>query len=106
MTKKEMFTTIKTLLADNADVVEFCDKQIEVLSRKRTSSKPTKTQIANESVKAEIAEVLSAAEAPLTVGEIVKALDNAYTSQKVSALLRQMNVTKIVDKKVSRFEIA
>lgn len=107
MTKKEMFANIKTLLADNAEVVEFCDKQIEVLSRKRSTSKPTKTQIANEGVKAEIAEVLANADAPMTVTAIVKALDNAYTSQKVSALLRQMdNVNRISEKKVSYFEIA
>lgn len=106
MTKKEMFAHIADLLADNAEVVAFCEKNIEALSKKRASSKPTKTQIANEGVKAEIAEVLSGADAPMTVGEIVKALDNAYTSQKVSALLRQMSVNKIVDKKVSRFEIA
>lgn len=110
MTKKEMFANIATLLADNAEVVDFCNHEIEILSRKRGSSKPTKTQIENEGIKAEILNVLAGAEAPMTVGEIVKALDGDYTSQKISALCRQLvlaeAVVKATDKKVSRFSVA
>lgn len=39
MTKKEMFTNIKSLLADNADVVEFCDKEIGLLDKKAAKAK-------------------------------------------------------------------
>ena len=106
MTKKETFEVIKTYVADNADLVAFCDKQIEVLSRKRAkSSAPTKRQIENEGVKARIAEVLS--DEGKTVTEIVTALGNEYTNQRVSALLRQMDgVTKEVVKGKSLFTIA
>lgn len=91
MTKKETFVTIKGLLneAGNTDFDAFIDHEVELLSRKRSkSSKPTKTQIANEGVKAEIAGVLT--DEGKTVTEIVKALGGEYTNQKVSALLRQM----------------
>ena len=41
MTKKEMFAEIKTLLADRADVVEFCDKEIALLDKKAAKAKET-----------------------------------------------------------------
>lgn len=82
------------------------------LAKKRSasSSKPTKTQIANEGVKAEILEALAHVSEPLTVSEIIALMPNEYTNQKISALLRQLReagkVEKFVDKKVSRFALA
>lgn len=38
-TKKEMFTNIKSLLADNAKVVEFCDNEIALLDKKALKAK-------------------------------------------------------------------
>lgn len=109
MTKKEMFAVIREAMADNAEVVAFCDHEIELLSKKRSSS-PTKTQIANEAVKNEILDALAKVSEPVTVSEILALLENSYTNQKISALLRQLKdagkVEKIVDKKVSRFILA
>ena len=80
------------------------------IAKKKGSSKPTKTQIANEGVKSEILAVLADNDEPMTVGEIVKALEGDYTSQKISALCRQLKdaekVVKTTDKKVSRFALA
>jgi uncharacterized protein (DUF885 family) len=39
MTKTQMFEMIKELLADNAEVVEFCDAQIEALANKAAKAK-------------------------------------------------------------------
>lgn len=39
VTKKEMFTEIKTVLADRADIVEFCEKEIAALDRKAEKAK-------------------------------------------------------------------
>lgn len=39
MTKKEMYNFIKTSMADNADVVAFCDKEIALLAKKAASAK-------------------------------------------------------------------
>ncbi len=92
MTKKETFATIKGILNENGivDYDEFLDHEVELLSRKRSkSSKPTKRQVENESIKARIAEVLN--DEGQTVTEILKALDDEeLTNQRVSALLRQM----------------
>lgn len=80
------------------------------MAKKKGSSKPTKTQLENEKVKEEILSVLLQAEEGMTCGEITKALEGEYTSQKISALLRQLvgagKVVKSTEKKVSRFELA
>ena len=35
MTQFEIYNTIKTAMSDNAEVVEFCDKQLAAIERKR-----------------------------------------------------------------------
>lgn len=78
------------------------------MAKKKGSSKPTKTQVENEGIKGEILELL--ADGRMTCGDVVKALDGEYTSQKISALLRQLvgagKVNKVIEKKVSYFELA
>lgn len=37
MTKKEMFTEIRKVVADNAEMVAFIDHEIELLNRKSDS---------------------------------------------------------------------
>ena len=110
MTKKEMYAVIREAMADNAEVVAFCDHEIELLSKKRSTSTPTKTQRENENVKAEILEALSQVAEPVTVSELLGIMPNSYTNQKISALLRQLKdagkVEKVIDKKVSRFILA
>ena len=80
------------------------------MAKKKGSSKPTKVQRENEEIKEKILAVLADAEEPMKVGEMLEALGGAYSSQKISALCRQLveggKVNKIVDKKVSRFELA
>lgn len=80
------------------------------VAKKRTSSKPTKTQVENEAIKEQILAVLADCEEGVTVKEILGLLDGDYTSQKISALLRQLvtaeKVVKSTEKKVSRFALA
>ena len=80
------------------------------MAKKKGSSKPTKTQRENEEIKDKILAVLADTEEPMRVNEIMGAVEGGYTSQKISALCRQLveagKVNKIVDKKVSRFELA
>lgn len=58
------------------------------IAKKRTSSKPTKKQVENEGIKAEILEVLG--DEGVTVTEIVKALDNKYHPNKVTSMVHQL----------------
>lgn len=88
MTKKEMFTEIATLLAEREDIVAFCEHEVELLSRKRSTAKPTKTQRENEGIKEQIMSTLS--DEPMTIGELNAAMGTNYSPQKLSALLRQL----------------
>ena len=100
MTKKEMFANIATLLADNEEVVEFCNREIQMLENRKSSKKGlTATQKANIEVKAHIVDVLTEAGEGLTVTEILKDERMAgFSNQKISALLRQLMADGLVDK--------
>ena len=100
MTKREMFVAIANVaeVAANAEMVEFLNHQIELLDARKSGKGLTKTQKANEEVKAVIAEVLAEVE-KATVTDLIKdeRLDG-FTNQKISALLRQMKDKGLVDK--------
>ena len=100
MTKKEKFEVIANIaeVKANEELSAFVAHEIELLSRKRSkSSKPTKRQIENEAVKAEIAKVLN--DEGQTVTQILAAIgDDTLTNQRVSALLRQMGTKKEIVK--------
>ena len=113
MTQRDYFNEIIKVAQDanRADIVTFAESRIAALDKKSASKKPTKTQVENEGVKAEIAAVLNGAD-PMAVSDMMKA--NAtlggLSNQKISALLRQMVdagvVVKSTDKKRSLFALA
>lgn len=110
MTKVEMFNAIKAVVADNEEFVAFIDHEIELLNRKSSNKKATKTQVENEGFKDIILSVLS--DEGATVTEIQgkdETLAN-LTNQRVSALLRQLinedKAIKVVEGKKSLFKIA
>ena len=111
ITKKEMFTMIKAQVKDNAEMVAFIDHEIELLDKKASNKKATKTQEANIGIKSTILAVLEGAK-PMTVTEMqgASAELGELSNQKVSALVRQLvesgEVVKTIDKKVSRFSLA
>lgn len=100
MTKREMFVAIANVaeVSANAEMVEFLNHQIELLDARKSGKGLTKTQKANEEVKAVIAEVLADVE-KATVTDLIKDERlGGFTNQKVSALLRQMKDKGLVDK--------
>ena len=111
ITKKEMFTMIKAQVKDNAEMVAFIDHEIELLQKKASSKKATKTQKANIGIKSTILAVLEGGKS-MTVTEMqgASAELGELSNQKVSALVRQLveagEVVKTIDKKVSRFSLA
>lgn len=114
MTKREMFVAIANVaeVAANAEMVDFLNHQIEMLDARKSQSKGlTKTQKANEEVKAVIVNVLANTGEKMTVTELISTEQLcAYTNQKVSALLRQLidagKVVKTIEGKKAYFEIA
>ena len=112
MTKREMFATIATVNADNAEIVEFCKHQIDLLDARKGSKTPTKTQKANEGIMDSIEEALSAIEGGVTVTDLIASAEplSGLTNQKVSALLRKMveagRATKTLQGKKAYFAVA
>ena len=111
-TKREMYEVIATAMADNEEVVAFCNHEVELLDKKKgyKSSKPSKKTVENDGIKETILGILGESETPLTIGEINTVLDKGYSPQKVSALLGQLikaeKVVKTYEKKVPYFGIA
>lgn len=112
MTKKEMFATIATVCSDNAEIVEFCHHEIELLENRKSGKKGmTATQKANVGVKEAIVAVLGEVGEPITVSELMT--DDrmgGFTNQKLSALLSQLvkdgRVVKTIEGKKARFALA
>ena len=119
LTKKDYFEMIKGVCADRADIVDFCNHEIELLSRNNSKSGATKTQKENEIVANMLVEELAKVGKPITItdlmntSEIVKGYTlengNNLTNQKISAIFKQLvenqKIVKIVDKKKSYFSI-
>lgn len=119
LTKKDYFEMIKGVCADRTDIVDFCNHEIELLSRKNSKSGATKTQKENEIVANMLVEELTKVGKPITItdlmntSEIVKGYTlengNNLTNQKISAIFKQLvesqRIVKVVDKKKSYFSI-
>lgn len=118
MTKRDYFNGLLEVIENHKDNIEnyeefkaFIEREIELLNKKRSNSKPTKTQIENEKIKEKILEVLTDVNEVMTISELMTAdgLEN-YSNQKLSVLCHQLvNEHKVVNtkvKKVSYFKIA
>lgn len=118
MTKRDYFNGLLGVIENHKDSIEnyedfkaFIEREIELLNKKRSNSKPTKMQIENEKIKEKILEVLTDVNEVMTISELMTAdgLEN-YSNQKLSVLCHQLvNEYKVVNtkvKKVSYFKIA
>lgn len=104
MTKKDYFNVIKELVSDRQDLVDFIDHEIELLSKKSSRTAPTKTQVENEAIKEKIVATLVQLDKYATITEIQNAnMELAdLSNQKISALLKQLVDTNIVDKMIDK----
>ena len=91
MTKKvALGVAIEAIGESNSEAVAVLENMIAQLDKRASApKKPTKTQVANEGVKAEILTFLSAQEAPMGAKAIADAM-GIEKWQKVSALLTQL----------------
>ena len=93
MTKREMFTAIRTVVANDAEMVAFIDHEIELLDRKSSATrKPTKTQVENDAYKATILAYLAETDAPKSIKELqAEVADLAgLTNQRVTHMLTDL----------------
>lgn len=103
MTKRENFTAIRKIVANNAELVAFIDHELELLDRKNAKSDaPTKKQIENNGIKAEI--LASIGTEPMTITEMCGSLAclEGLSNQKVSALVKQMTLDGLLVRTVEK----
>lgn len=118
MTKRDYFNGLLGVIENHKDSIEnyeefkaFIEREIELLNKKRSNSKPTKTQIENEKIKEKILIAFEKIDEPVTITELAK-MDGLteYSNQKLSVLCYQLvDEHKVVNtkvKKVSYFKIA
>jgi len=113
MTKREMFAEIRNIVADNEEMVAFIDHEIELLNRKSNSpKKPTKTQIENDSFKAEIIAYLTEVDTPKTIKELqaeipsISGLTNQRITHMLTDLVKAETLTKEYVKKTPYYSVA
>jgi hypothetical protein len=110
LTKKEKFAMIKEYITDNEMLMEFIDNEINLLTRKASSSAKSKNQVENDNIKEKIVELLKSTNMQYTITEFQNAFEDmkTYSNQKLSALFTQLykenQIERIVDKKKTYFK--
>lgn len=113
MTKKEMFAEIRKAVIDNAEMVAFIDHEIELLEKKKASTrKPTKVQIENGELKAAITEYLTTVDGSKCIKELqaempaLAELTNQRITHLLTDLVKDGTLTKEYVKKTPYYSLA
>ena len=117
VTKRERFAQLMEIVKaseveNSAELVAFIEHEVELLTKKNSrSGKPTKTQVENETIKAQIVSILERVGKPMTVTQLLAESELAdLSNQKVSALLTQLRksdkVVRTIEKKVAFYSLA
>ena len=117
ITKKEYFKMVIEVLEaqERNDLIEVMQHEIELLEKKASNAKMTKTQTANEGIKKTIIEELTRLGTPVSITNLISsspaiATATGGSNQKVSALMTQLKneglVVRTQDKKTALFSIA
>ncbi len=111
MTRVEMFNAIKAVpqVADNQEMVDFIDKQIAQLAKRKSAE--SKTQKENKALMEVVVDAMTVLDKPATATQIMKS--DAYLSElslpKVSALLKKLiedgRVKRTIEKKIALFSL-
>ena len=90
MTKREFFKAVMALENVDAELKLFAEKEIEKMDERNAKRKarPSKAQIANEPIKAQILKYLESCTEWTTASEIAEHVE--ISTQKASALCRQL----------------
>ena len=119
LTKKDYFEMIKEVCANRADIIDFCNHEIELLTRKNSKGGATKTQKENEIVAEMLIKELAKINKPVTITDLMNSSaivknyilenGNPLSNQKISAIFKQLvenkKIVKVTDKKKSYFSI-
>ena len=86
MTQFEIYSTIKSAMSDNADVVEFCDRQLAAIERKR--AKDAEKSAGKQVFLDEIYAALKSFDEPATSKAVAMHMGEDVSSRKVAANMR------------------
>ena len=112
MTKREMFNAIREAVIENKEMVAFIDHEIELLNKKSVSRKPTKTQVENETFKADIVAYLAVTDRARTIREMqsdvvsLSTLSNQKITHLLIALIKEGKVVRTEIKRVAYYALA
>lgn len=92
MTKRDYFNMIKDAMSDNADVVAFCDHEIELLSKKAAKAKTAPKKV--DTLVDDVFSVLTSE--PQTIDAIAAALgiSNAKATPRLNKLVADGRAVK------------
>lgn len=115
ITKRDNFNKLLTIreVAEDTQLVEFINHELELLDRKSASHSTAKTanQKANKEIKTKIVDALVQL-GKSTISELQAGSEEMaeYSNQKLSALLKQLvdskQVVRTMEKKKAYFEVA
>ena len=104
--KKDYFNMLREIVVsmERKDLVDFIDNEIELLNKKSSRTTLTQTQKENETLKEKIVSTLTELGKYATITEIQQTNPELadLSNQKMSALLKQLVDTKIVDKVIEK----
>lgn len=110
--KKMTYVSALSFVLSNCDLPEDVASKLDMLraqQEKRNSAekKPTKTQLANETLAEQVFEVVCAAGHPVTVSEVLELGALNMSNQKCSALMKKLvdagRVVKTMEKRKAYF---
>ena len=106
-TRKALFMELLELndVKENQEYIDFIKREIAKCNKKSGAKKPTPTQLENETLKNAILEFLSSeGENCFTVTELTQKVDalQGRTTQKVSALMRQLLLDGLVERTTNK----
>ena len=112
ITKKDYFNAIRAIVIDNQELVDFIDRELELLNRKSSSKrKPTERQVENEGSKNLILETLMKNDTLMSIPELTDSIPElaGLKTQRISALLialrKEKKVKRTYVKKVAYFSL-
>ena len=93
ITKRDRFEEIKTLLADNADIVAFCDNEIALLDGKadKAKARAAKKKADGDALQDEVAALLTGD------FQTIDAIMNGITDTEATKAKVQARLTKLVN---------
>lgn len=110
MTKKDWFAMVIAVVENSesekkAEMIEFLNHEVELLSKKNSRTGQTKTQKENEVLLGQLELALAEFDRPITISEFMKESSHevaTLSNQKLSALMKKLVDAKKVDKTVEK----